>query len=233
PIGEVVHGAGLFFEGQPYVAGLLDRGTEETLVTSFDGFDCVLLVETALAAARTIRLQDYTYDGFLGQLESLRYRSGKMDGYCSRLHYFSEWIHDNEQRGNVRNVTQDLGGVRLEKQLDFMSSHRDAYPRFATNDSLFAGIQAMELTLEDFQLVYIPQDRIREVYGQLQSGDIIATATSVPGLDVSHTGLVHRDGEEVGFLHASTSGGVMVSPDLQQYIENIEIQIGIVVARPL
>ena len=91
----------------------------------------------------------------------------------------------------------------------------------------------MEATLDGLSLLYIPQDRIREAYDQLQAGDIIATATSVAGLDVSHTGLVHRDGDDVGFLHASTSGGVMVSPDLQDYVENIDIQIGIVVARPL
>ncbi len=233
PLGNVTQDVALYFEGQPYVAGLLDRGTEETLVTSFDGFDCVLLVETAVAAARSIRLEDYTYDGFLHQLESLRYRSGKMDGYCSRLHYFSEWIHDNEERGNLRNLTEELGGVRLNKRLNFMSSHRDAYPRIVMNDSLFAGIEAMESKLEGIEIFYIPQERIRDAYGQLQAGDIIATATSIEGLDVSHTGLVYRDGEDVGFLHASTSGGVMVSPDLQRYVENIDIQIGIVVARPM
>jgi hypothetical protein len=215
------------------VAGLLDREPEEALVTSFDGFDCVLLVETAVAAARAIRLEDYTFEGFLRELESLRYRSGKMDGYCSRLHYFSDWIRDNEARGNVRNVTADLGGERLEKRLNFMSLHRDAYPRIVTNDSLFAGIEEMEATLDGISLFYIPQDRIREAYDQLQAGDIIATAMSVTGLDVSHTGLVHRDEDDVGFLHASTSSGVMVSPDLQEYVENIDIQIGIVVARPL
>jgi hypothetical protein len=233
PLGEVVQSVGLFFEGAPYEAGLLDRLPEETLVTSFDGFDCVLLVETAVAAARTIRRQDYSFEGFRGQLESLRYRSGIMDGYCSRLHYFSEWIMDNEKRGTVRNITADLGGERLEKRLNFMTSHRSSYPRIIANDSLYAGIRDMETALRDIEIFFIPQDRIREAYDQLQAGDIIATATRIPGLDVSHSGLVHREGSRVGFLHASTSGGVMVSPDLQEYVENIDIQIGIVVARPL
>lgn len=233
PLGEVVQAVGLFFEDTPYVAGLLDRLPEETLVASFDGFDCVLLVETAVAAARTIRRQNYSFEGFLGQLESLRYRSGVMDGYCSRLHYFSEWILDNERRGTVRNITADLGGERLEKRLNFMTSHRDSYPRIVANDSLFVGIRDMEASLSGIEIFYIPQDRIRDVYDRLQAGDIIATATRIPGLDVSHSGLVHRQGSRVGFLHASTSGGVMVSPDLQGYVENIDIQIGIVVARPL
>ena len=232
-VGDVVERVALFFEGAPYVAGLLDRPPVETLVTSFDGFDCVLLVETAVAAARTIRRQDYSFEGFLDEIESLRYRSGEMDGYCSRLHYFSEWILDNEKRGTVRNITAELGGVQLEKRLNFMTEHRGSYPRIVSNDSLFAGIQEMESSLSGLQLFYIPQDRIRESYDRLRSGDIIATATRVPGLDVSHTGLVYRNEDRVGFLHASTSGGVMVSSDLQDYVENIDIQIGIVVARPL
>ncbi len=233
PIGRIVQNVGLHFVGNPYVAGLLDRTPVETLVTSFDGFDCVLLVETAVAAARGIRDEDYSFDGFLERIQSLRYRSGVLDGYCSRLHYFSEWIRDNEKRGTVRNLTESLGGELLEKKLDFMTSHRESYPRIAANDSLFSGIAKMEASLVGLPLYYIPQDEISSFYGLLQPGDIIATATSVGGLDVSHSGLVYQDGERVGFLHASTTGGVMVSPDLQQYVQNIDIQIGIVVARPL
>lgn len=233
PVGEIIQHVGLHFVGTPYEAGLLDRLPEETLVASFDGFDCVLLVETALAAARGIRDQDYRYERFLDELRSLRYRSGVLNGYCSRLHYFSEWIHDNETRGAVLNITEELGGEPLEKRLDFMSSHRSSYPRMADNDSLFAGIVEMESSIADLELFYIPQDRIESAYDGLRAGDIIATATSVGGLDVSHSGLVYRDGEGVGFLHASTAGGVMVSPDLRRYVQDIDIQIGIVVARPL
>jgi len=233
PIGRIVQNVALRFVGAPYEAGLLDRSPVETLVASFETFDCVLLVETAVAAARSIREQDYTYSGYLDNLRSLRYRSGVEDGYCSRLHYFSEWILDNERRGTVRNITAELGGDQLEKRLDFMSTHRGSYPRFAEDDSLYAGIVEMEASLANLKLFYVPQGHIREVYDRLEAGDIIATATSVKGLDVSHSGLVYRDENSVGFLHASTSGGVMVSPDLQRYVENIEIQIGIVVVRPL
>ena len=157
-----------------------------------------------------------------------------MNGYCSRLHYFSEWIADNEARGIVRNITQALGGRKLDKRLTFMSEHRKSYPHFATNDSLFRGIQTMERDLVDLELFHIPQNDIHTVYARLQPGDIIATTTHIEGLDVTHTGLAfaHEDGG-IGFLHASTSGGVKVSPDLQGYIQNNKVQIGIVVARPV
>ncbi|QXD16689.1 DUF1460 domain-containing protein [Rhodocaloribacter litoris] len=234
PLGEVMQAVGLQFAGAPYVAGLLDEPPEETLVVTLSGFDCVLLVETVLALARGIAVQDYTYEGFTRRLEEQRYRGGRMDGYCSRLHYFTEWIADNERRGLVKDLTRALGGTRLEKRLNFMSTHRESYPRLVQNDSLFEGIREMEHRLAGHVIHYIPQHRIRTVYDRLQAGDIIATATSIEGLDVSHTGLVYDAGDgKKGFLHASTTGGVKVSPDLQAYVENNKIQIGIVVARPI
>ena len=233
-IGEIVQAVGERFVGAPYVAGMLDEAEEEALIAPLDRFDCVLFVETALALARGIAVEDYSYAGFLDRLEALRYREGQLDGYCSRLHYFSEWIEDNERRGHVRNLTPGLGGEPLGKTLDFMSAHRASYPRFAENDSLFRGVREMEQRLEGTDVHYIPQDRIREVYGQLRAGDLLAFATPIDGLDVTHTGLVyaHEDGG-MGVLHASTSGGVTVAPDLQAYVEGVESQKGIVVIRPV
>ena len=233
PIGEIVQAVGEQFLGAPYVAGMLDEGTEETLRAPLDRFDCVLFIETALALAQGIAVQDYAYDSFLQRLEDVRYRDGAMDGYCSRLHYFSEWIRDNERRGHVQNLTGELGGEPLGKTLNFMSTHRASYPRFADNDSLFQGIQAMERDLEGTDVSYIPQDRIRDVYGQLRAGDLVAFATHIDGLDVTHTGLVYaREDGSKGLLHASTSGGVTIAPDLQSYVENVKSQIGVVIIRP-
>ena len=121
----------------------------------------------------------------------------------------------------------------LEKRLDFMSQNRSLYPRFAHNDSLFAGVLSMEDSLREMDLFYIPQAAIRGVYDRLLPGDIIATATRIGGLDVSHSGLVYR-GEDgrIGFLHASASSGVTIARDLADYVNGVSSQIGIVVARP-
>ena len=234
PFGEIMQAVGMRFLRTPYVAGMLDEPDHETLVVDLTGFDCVLYVEAVLALARGIAVEDYAYETFARHIRDQRYRDGAMNGYCSRLHYFTEWIADNEARGTVRNITQAIGGQKLDKRLTFMSEHRQSYPRFATNDSLFKGIQMMERDLADLEIFHIPQNDIRTVYDRLQPGDIIATSTDIKGLDVTHTGLAfaHDDGG-IGFLHASTSGGVKVSPDLQGYIQNNKVQIGIVVARPV
>lgn len=234
PIGEVMVAVGERFKGRPYAAGLLDEPAEEQLICSLSGFDCVTFVETTLAMARAIRQQDYAYDTFARNVRDTRYRGGEMGGYCSRMHYFTEWVADNAARGTVRDVTQEVGGVPLDKTLDFMTTHRESYPRFAEDDSVYQCIRDMEAGLAGMELYYVPKDRIRSVYGRLRAGDIIATATNIAGLDVTHTGLVYDNGDGTrGFLHASTSGGVKLSPDLQAYMQNVRQQIGIIVARPL
>jgi len=236
-IGPLMQKIGLHFRGRPYLEGTLDQPETETLVVRLDGFDCVTFVETALAMARGVKAGDTTYAGFARRLAEQRYRDGTMQGYCSRLHYFTEWLADNETKGIVERLDDDLGGRRLADTLDFMSTHRSSYDRFATDDSLYACVQAMENDLQAQQqerpVRYVPQDSIRAVYDQLRAGDIVAVATSIDGLDVAHTGLVygHDDGSK-GLLHASLSDGVVVSPDLQRYVQTIDHQIGIVIARP-
>ncbi|MFK7844189.1 MAG: N-acetylmuramoyl-L-alanine amidase-like domain-containing protein [Rhodothermales bacterium] len=232
-LGQLMTQVGSWFSGKPYAAGTLDAPAYEQLVIKLDGFDCVTFVESVLALSRTIKDQSYDYETFIAHMRAQRYRDGVLDGYCSRLHYFSEWILDNETRGNVRNITHDVGGVKLDKQLNFMSSHRGSYAPLI-DDSLYAGIIAVEEKLKTFQMYYIPQSDISTVYNQLAAGDIIALATDIGGLDVAHTGLVYKHPEGgAGLLHASTARGVVVSPDLQAYVENNKRQIGIVIARPL
>ncbi|MFB6231539.1 MAG: N-acetylmuramoyl-L-alanine amidase-like domain-containing protein [Salinibacter sp.] len=238
-IGALMQNIGLQFRGQPYLTGTLDAPSTETVVVRFDGFDCVTFVETTLALARSAQVADSSYAGFVRRLAEQRYRDGGPVGYCNRLHYFTEWLSDNEDRGLVRRLGEALGGRPLRDTLDFMSTHRSAYERFATNDSLFACIQKMEARLNVQQrrdpVRYVPQDSIRAVYDDLRAGDIVAFVSSVDGLDVAHTGLVYAPRDEadtIGLLHASLSDGVVVSPDLQRYVQKIDAQIGMVVARP-
>lgn len=234
PLGQIMQAIGQQFMDAPYLEGTLDEGDEETLVIRFDGFDCVTYVETVLALARTINDQAYDFETFADHMQAQRYRGGGDIGYCNRLHYFSEWIADNEVRGAVNDLTADLGGEELGNVVGFMSANREAYPRFATNDSLLACVQDMERELAEggHTLHYVPQEDIPSIYDELQSGDIIGLATDIEGLDVAHTGLVYEDEDNIGMLHASLDEGVVIEFDLQQYVTNIDHQVGIVVARP-
>lgn len=234
PMGDIMQAIAQQLVGSPYREHLLDQTPQETLVTSLTQFDCVLFVETVLALSRSIALQDATPATFAAHLEDQRYYQGRLQDYCSRLHYWSEWMADNQARGTVRNITADLGGESLPKTLNFMTRYRASYPRLVRDDAAFACIQRMEARAQQIPIAYIPTRQIATVYPQLQPGDIVAIATNIPGLDVTHTGLVYRDPQgRVGLIHASPAGAVVIAPDLQTYTSRVDSAIGIMVARPV
>lgn len=231
-MGEIVQAIADNFLGKPYAAGLLDKSGEEKLIVTLNKFDCVLFVETVLAIARGVAVQDYDYQNFVNRIEEQRYLNGKMNGYCSRLHYFSDWINDNQKRQTVENITAELGGVPMNKTLNFMSQHRSSYPQMLKDEATYQCIVSQEAELAKTTVNYIPTNRIKSVYSQLKPGDIVAVATDVKGLDVTHTGLVYRNADgNMGLIHASPAGEVTVAYDLQRYISRVESAIGIVVAR--
>ncbi|HEY9708967.1 MAG TPA: N-acetylmuramoyl-L-alanine amidase-like domain-containing protein, partial [Oculatellaceae cyanobacterium] len=214
PMGEIVQAIAQQFLGTAYKANLLDQSKEETLVITLNKFDCVLFVETVLALARGVAVQDYSSETFVNHIRDQRYRNGQIDGYCSRLHYFSDWIWDNEKRGAVQNIVQELGGVPLNKKFNFMTTHRQSYRPLANNDANYQCMVEMENKLNQVTFDYIPTNQIRRLYNRLQPGDIVAIATNLPGLDVTHTGLVYRTREgNIGFIHASPIGEVTIASD--------------------
>lgn len=232
-IGEITQVLSEQFLGTPYAEGLLDRSQNETLFTSLREFDCVLFVETVLAIARGIVAQDYSSHTFTQNLKQQRYENGEINGYCSRLHYFSYWIEDNQRRGIVTDITKDLGGISLNKKLDFMSTNWKKYPKLVASEKEHQCIEQMEARLNATAVDYIPINQIRSRYRELKSGDILAIATRVPGLDVTHTGFVYRSSRgEVGIIHAAPGRGVKISPDLETYLNRVEDAIGVIVARP-
>jgi hypothetical protein len=221
------------FLGAQYKAGLLDQTAHETLVASLTQFDCLLFVETVLALSRGIAKADYTYLTFTQHIVEQRYRQGQIGSYCDRLHYFSEWIADNQKSGTLVNLTPKLGGIPFNKKLNFMTTHRSSYPQLVNHEANYQCIAKIEQNLSTLHLTYIPTNRLKSIYPQLESGDIIGITTKIAGLDVTHTGLVYRQGNQVGFIHASPIGRVTIATDLQQYVRRVPQAIGIFVVRPL
>jgi Protein of unknown function (DUF1460) len=216
-------------------AGGSPRG-QEPLTLSLTHFDCVTLVESCLAVARVAEGHDVpTWQRFGREIERMRYRGGERRGYTSRLHYFSEWIADGANRGLVRDLGAELGGVEDRRPLRFMTRHRASYPAFAEED-VYREIGAIERRLDRRPRHLIPTARIPEVADRIESGDVLAFATAIPGLDVTHAAFAYRDTAGVlRVLHAPLSGGVVAitRTTLPEYVAAIRRATGILVARPL
>jgi hypothetical protein len=244
PLGRATVRVGEQAEGTPYEASTLEAylkaggkpTSTEPLTLSLTRFDCVTLVESCLAVARVARAQgDPSWDRFGREVERMRYRGGKRGDYASRNHYFSEWISDGARRGLVRDLGAELGGIGDARPLRFMSEHRASYPALA-DDGVYRAIGEMERRLDARPRHVIPTARIADVADRIQTGDVLAFATSIPGLDVSHSALAYRDRDGVlRVLHAPLSGGVVevTKTTLPEYVANIRRSTGILLARPV
>ena len=92
----------------------------------------------------------------------------------------------------MQDITAALGGGDEQKTLNFMTTHRKSYPQLAA-DSNFTAMRSIEeiLSAEHLHIVGVKEIGARE--RSIHEGDIIAVATSVPGLDVTHTGIAVRN----------------------------------------
>ena len=124
--------------------------------------------------------------------------------------------------------------MKDERPLRFMTEHRSSYSGLA-NDSSFSAIAAMERSLDAHPRWVIPTERIPSVSSRIETGDVLAFATSIPGLDVTHSAFAYRDADDVlRVLHAPLSGGAVevTRATLPEYVAAIRRSTGILVARP-
>ncbi|HEY0673523.1 MAG TPA: N-acetylmuramoyl-L-alanine amidase-like domain-containing protein [Longimicrobiales bacterium] len=233
PIGEVVARVGSWFVGAPYVPATLEAPGAESLVVNLREFDCVTYVESMLALARVIRSGQSSFADFKNQLRTIRYRSGKLGPYPTRLHYFSDWIVDNHSKGVVQDKTRELGGVVDPEPIDFMTQHRKYYRQLA-DSGFFHTVRAQEADLSKRARYMIPELQIDAVAARIKNGDVIAATSSVRGLDIAHTGLALWRGGQLHLMHAPLIGdSVEISENpLAERVVFIERQDGIMVARP-
>ena len=232
-IGKRMVQVGQSMLGTPYVAQTLEVGEEEMLVVNLRGLDCTTFVENVLVLGRLAEEDKLEWEQYVEFLEKVRYRNGRLDAYPSRLHYFTDWIRDNESKGLVRDITEELGGVTVYKEINFMGTHRGSYP-FLASDDHYKAILEVEESLAQHPLCVLPAAEVAEREAQIESGDIIALATDISGLDVTHTGIaIRKDNGRVHLLHASTVGEVVISEQpLAEYLQGVKRNTGIIVARP-
>jgi len=232
-VGELILKVGNDFKGTPYVGKTLDLNIEENLVVNLRELDCTTFVENCLAIARTIKSGKPNFETFVSELEKIRYRDGQLNGYISRLHYFGEWISNNAEKGIVEDLSAKIGGVKCPVVVSFMSTHPDSYPQLKANPLLIKEIKQIEIQESAKQYYFIPREKIVVHENQILDGDIVAFVTKIPGLDVSHVGLLFKKDGRVYLLNASLSGGKVETTKvpLADYLKDSKNTTGIFVVR--
>jgi hypothetical protein len=241
PMGARVAQFGQALRGIRYVGWTLEIDDRiESPSANFNGLDCWTFFEIALGLARMItkRQRAYVPSDLLRQIEWTRYRGGACRGhYLDRIHYLDEWFTDNAARGNIRNVTRDIGPVvRLTgRGNDEMSLNPKLYRYLRTNPALVPALRQIEARLEKVPFDFIPKQQVAACEARIQSGDIIGIVTNRAHVYCSHVGLALRGSDGVcRFMHASaTYKKVVVDKALHEYLNGIKSHAGIVIGRPV
>lgn len=231
-LAECIIENGTHFIGQPYEAGTLDKNNIEALVCDAASFDCVTFVEYVLALSY-YQIQINPKQNLEEILTKIRYRDGKIDGYTSRIHYFTEWIIAQEQAGRGKDITKEIGGIPSNKTINFMSKNRNKYPKLVPERDL-DHILNIEERITSHVRHYIPKNKLHTVQDKIKDGDIIGITTSIEGLDIVHTGFAHLIQGVPHLLHASVDEKkvVITKLPLYKYLENNKLQSGVMVFRP-
>lgn len=236
PTDSLLEKTALFFLNFPYVSHTLEMPGEENLVVNLREFDCTTFVESVIALVRTARSESPGFDTFLNELQRIRYRDGNLQGYASRLHYTSDWLYDNEKKGFLKNSSAGLGGIREEKTIDFMTTHRDAYRQLKNDEVLLQEMQVIENGINERNgFYYLPKESIAGRASMIPHMSMVAFTTSIKGLDVTHMGFAFQEEDRLTFIHASSTREKVVidQKTLSDYCAGQSSCTGIIIAEVL
>lgn len=222
-----------FFLGVPYVGKTLEYEPER-LIVNLREMDCMTFVENVLALAEASASGTPSWQTYLEKLQQIRYRDGKIEDYTSRLHYTSDWIYENEKKGLIADITKEIGGVPLAMDVSFVSTHPESYMQLQSHPEYIAVMAKKEKEINSRQYYYIPKEEIDKREAQIRTGDIVCFVTSIKGLDISHVGIIHKEGDKMTFIHASSGKKRVIinEESLQDYVLGIKKSKGIMVLRP-
>lgn len=222
------------FLGVPYVGGTLEQADPERLVVNLRQLDCTTLVETVCALALTRRQGSECFADYCANLMRLRYWHGQMDGYLSRLHYFTWWMHDNVEKGLLVEVTDSLHCIApIRVNNHYMSDHPDKYRFLKAHPEWVDSIARLEQRYNGDDGFYLPEAATgldRKELGFIRDGDLVAIVTRKAGLDYSHLGFaVWGSDGRLHLLNASSIHHKVVEEPktLRQYLREHPTSVGV------
>ncbi len=227
------------FLNVPYVAHTLEINSTEQLVVNTRQLDCTTLVETVTALTLCAHQGKRSWNDYLSTLRTLRYRKGKLDGYPSRLHYFSDWIADKTAMSIVKEIQSPNPPFSAVQHINvnYMSTHPDAYQALKAHPEWVSVIRLQEETLSGTTSRYIPKSALKRNTKALRQavhdGDIIAITCNKKGLDIAHLGFAVWKKDGLHLLNASQIHKKVVQEPmtLYQYLQKHPSHTGIRIIR--
>jgi Protein of unknown function (DUF1460) len=239
PIGELIGKIAMELKDTPYVGFTLEASKDaEFCVVNLKGLDCVTFFEDSLCMARMIKKGKSSPADLIAEVQTTRYRGGKMGDFTTRLHYTTDWFVDNEAKGVIKILTPELPGAEpFTQKVGIMSQHPENYRQLAAHPEWVAEIRQMEDRINARSFKYLPMAKLEAAEPLLQTGDIIGVATTQKGIDIAHTGLCIKDEQGVvHFMDASSSKRnmkVTFEAELSKCLNWSSRLSGAIFARPL
>ncbi|HGV3504213.1 N-acetylmuramoyl-L-alanine amidase-like domain-containing protein [Providencia vermicola] len=188
--------------GTPYNKYTLNqsRATIETLVVNLKAMDCMTFIEYTEAFKRS-----ESYEQFITNLTDIRYVDQNIS-FTNRRHFFSDWAQ--EPNPIAWDITQQISphAVMVNKRLNLNNQ----------GSFFIAGV-----SVKDRLIHYIPVRFVdNNVINHLKTGDYIGIYSKNSGLDVSHVGIIIKQGDNTLFRNASSlKGNLKVSDtELKHYL---------------
>jgi hypothetical protein len=181
--------------------------------------DCTTFVELTVARWLAMQSDSLTFEE---QVQQLRYRNGNIDGYLSRLHYFTDWVAQNSSRGIWHELTPESDSTLWHTDtltLNFMSQHPQSYPYLKANPWAVDSLRTIEKEYIHYPIHYIGKEHLALSPEELpiRNGDIIALVTTIEGLDVTHLGFAVWKGNTLHLMHASMKHERVITDELSLY----------------
>lgn len=203
------------FLGNPYQESTLIGSVriEEELVLNLGGLDCFTFIDYVEAMRLSSSFSEIKHN-----LAQVRYKNGIVS-YRTRNHFFTDWAA--HRSAFVRDATTEISNGRAKNMQKTLNRRNDG-------TYFLDGVAPVGRTI-----TYIPTDEIdTPMLEKLRTGDYLGIYAGLPGLDVSHVGIIIRSGASLFLRHASPSSGLgkVVDQDFMQYIKG---KPGLIILRPI
>lgn len=205
PLGARIEFLSAQFLGTQYKEDTLIGGKDiaEEFSINLEGVDCFTFIDYIEA----MRLSK-SLDEFKDNLRKVRYQSGNIF-YESRNHFFTDWREFNS--GLVEDVTEKIGADEIRRIKKTLNRRDDG-------TFFLPGIPCRER-----EVVYIPSESVDDAFIEnLRRGDYAGIYSEKEGLDVSHVGIIIRNGDNILLRHASSSADKrkVLDEDFREYMDD-------------